>query len=67
MACMSASLESCPRAPQFRAYMVMRTYHRAIRYLATRNAQTTAELCSIPTTPWEWAHWAIWLIIAMLE
>lgn len=36
-------------------------------FLATRNPQTIAELCHPPTSAGEWAHWTLWLIIAILE
>lgn len=36
-------------------------------FLATRNPQTIAELCHPPTSAGEWAHWTLWLIIAVLE
>lgn len=46
----------------------MGTFHtRTVRFLATRNPQTLAELCIIPTTAGEWGHWLTWLVIAILE
>lgn len=40
---------------------------KAIRYFATRNPQTLAELCFLPADGEELFVWTIWLLFAITE